>query len=140
MLDGEDDSLGELFWSVARRLRRTSRESLAPWDIAPSHGRALAVLRRHGPIRLSELSEHLRIAPRSGTEVIDALEERGFVRRHPDPGDRRATLVELTDEGTAVTDRIRAQRSSETDALFGRLSATDRTHLTRILGKLGREQ
>jgi DNA-binding MarR family transcriptional regulator len=42
-------------------------------------------------MRLSELSEHLHIAPRSATEVVDALESRGLVRRRPDPDDRRAT-------------------------------------------------
>ena len=71
-----DESLSEAFRSVARQLRDTSQETLAPWDITPSHLRALRVLRRHGAMRLSELSEHLHIAPRSTTEVVDALESR----------------------------------------------------------------
>src|SRR5512140_2117893 len=96
------DSLPELFWGVARRLRHLSRQALAPWDVTPSHGRALAVLRSHGDLRLSELSEHLHIAPRSTTEVVDALEQRGLAERRPDPADRRATLVRLTPEGGQV--------------------------------------
>ena len=51
------------------------------------------------PMRLSELSDRLHIAPRSATEVVDALEARGLVERRPDPSDRRATLVELTEHG-----------------------------------------
>src|SRR6516225_3052245 len=94
-----DESLSEAFWSVARKLRETSQETLAPWDITPSHLRALRVLSRHGAMRLSALSEHLRIAPRSTTEVVDALESRGLVQRQRDPGDRRATLVEVTEHG-----------------------------------------
>ncbi|HEV7204956.1 MAG TPA: MarR family transcriptional regulator [Jatrophihabitans sp.] len=137
MAERVDESLPELFWSVARQMRRTNRESLAPWDISPSHARALAVLRRHGALRLSELSHHLHIAPRSGTEVIDTLEERGLVERRPDPDDRRATIVELTDRGTEVTTAIWSARTAESDAVFSRLSATDRAHLARILRKLG---
>ena len=95
-----DETLSEAFWSVARQLRDTSQETLAPWDITPSHLRALRVLTRHGAMRLSELSDHLHIAARSATEVVDALESRGLVERRPDPGDRRATLVELTEHGT----------------------------------------
>jgi DNA-binding MarR family transcriptional regulator len=128
-----DETLAEAFWAVARRLRDMSQETLAPWDITPAQMRALRVLRRHGVMRLSELSDRLRIAPRSATEVVDALESRGLVQRRPDPGDRRATLVEVTDGGGGVLDTI---RGSEAERVFGRLSPTDRSHLARILRKL----
>jgi DNA-binding MarR family transcriptional regulator len=131
-----DETLREAFWSVARQLRDTSQETLAPWDIAPSHFRALRVLARHGTMRLTDLSDHLHIAPRSTTEVVDALESRGLVERRPDPGDRRATLVEVTGHGTSVLDAIRAARGTEAERVFGRLSPTDRAHLARILRKL----
>jgi DNA-binding MarR family transcriptional regulator len=133
---GADESLSEAFWSVARRLRETSHEALAPWDITPSAFRALRVLGRYGAIRLSELSEHLRIAPRSVTEVVDTLESRGLAERRPDPADRRATLAELTESGSRVLDAISAARGTEAERVFGRLSATDRAHLARILRKL----
>ena len=128
-----DETLAEAFWAVARRLRDTSQETLAPWDITPAQLRALRVLRRHGVMRLSELSDRLRIAPRSATEVVDALEKRRLVERRPDPGDRRATLVEVTDDGGSVLDAI---RGSEAERVFGRLSPADRSHLARILSKL----
>jgi DNA-binding MarR family transcriptional regulator len=133
---GADDSLSEAFWSVARRLREISREALVPWDITPSAFRALRVLGRDGAMRLSELSEHLRIAPRSVTEVVDTLESRGLAERRPDPADRRATLAELTEHGVSVLGAIRAARGTEAERVFGRLSATDRAHLARILRKL----
>jgi DNA-binding MarR family transcriptional regulator len=125
--------LAEAFRAVARQLREVSQETLAPWDISPSHLRALRVLRRHGVMRLSELSDRLHIAPRSTTEVIDALEFRGLVQRQPDPGDRRATLVEVTGHGASVLDAI---RGTEAERVFSRLSQADRAHLARILRKL----
>lgn len=131
-----DETLPEAFSSVARKLRETSREALAPWDITPSYLRALRVLSRHGPMRLSELSEHLRIAPRSTTEVVDALESRGLVERRPDPGDRRATLAGLTSHGASVLEAIRAARGTEAERVFGRLSQAERAQLARILRKL----
>ena len=128
-----DETLAEAFWAVARRLRDTSQETLAPWDITPAQLRALRMLRRHGVMRLSELSDRLHIAPRSATEVVDALESRGLAGRRPDPADRRATLVEVTGDGSGVLDAI---RGSEAERVFGRLSPTDRSHLARIIGKL----
>jgi len=131
-----DDALAEVFWAVARQLRETSQETLAPWDITPAQFRALRVLRRHGVMRQSELSDRLKIAPRSTTEVIDALQARDLAGRRPDPDDRRATLVELTEHGTNVLDAIREARGSEVERVFGRLSQTDQAHLARILRKL----
>jgi len=134
--DDADESLFETFWAVARRLRHTTRESLEPWDITPGHARALSVLMRHGAVRLSVLSEHLHIAPRSTTEVVDGLEQRGLVRREPDPSDRRATLVAVTDRGSDVGRAIKRARRAEGEKLFGALSPADRAELTRILGLL----
>ena len=128
-----DETLAEAFWAVARRLRDTSQETLAPWDITPAQLRALRMLRRHGVMRLSELSDRLRIAPRSATEVVDALEKRGLAGRRPDQDDRRATLVEVTDDGGSVLDAI---RGSEAERVFSRLTPADRSQLARILRKL----
>ncbi len=131
--DGGEESLSEAFTSVARQLRHTSQEVLAPWDITPSHLRALRVLGHHGPMHMSRLSGHLQIAARSATEVVDALEARGLVERRADPDDRRATVVELTDSGGSVLEAIRAARGTEAERLFGRLSLADQEHLARIL-------
>ena len=131
-----DESLSEAFWAVARQLRETSQETLAPWDITPAHLRALRVLNRHGTMRLSELSDHLHIAPRSTTEVVDALESRDLVRRRADPADRRATLVEVTEHGAAILEAISAVRGTEAGRVFGRLSPADRAELARILRQL----
>jgi len=131
-----DESLADAFGAVARRLREKSAETLAPWDIAPAHLRALRTLARHGTMRLSELSDHLQIAPRTATEVVDALQSRDLVRRLADPGDRRATLVEVTENGAGTLAEIRAARGTEAGRIFGRLSPADRAELGRILSQL----
>jgi DNA-binding MarR family transcriptional regulator len=134
--NADDESLSELFWAVTRGLRHLSREALEPLSVSPSHGRALSVLMRHGPLRPGALAEHLRIAARSATEVVDDLERRGLAARAPDPADRRATLVRLTEAGTAAGEAIRAARKEGAERFFGELSAADRADLARILRKL----
>jgi DNA-binding MarR family transcriptional regulator len=132
----EQEPLSDAFWAVARALRHLSRDALATWDVAPSHARALGVLARSGPVRLGELSGHLHIAARSTTDVVDSLEQRGLVRRRPDPGDRRSMFVELTAEGERVSAAIAASRAAQGERLFGRLGAEDRAQLARLLGAL----
>ena len=131
-----EESLTDAFWAVAKQLRETSQETLAPWDITPAQLRALRVLSRHGPLRLSRLSDQLHIAPRSATEVADALESRALIARQADPSDRRATLVQLTEHGRDVLAAVRAARGIEAQRQFGRLSPADRADLARILGQL----
>jgi len=104
--------------------------------VTPAQFRALRVLRRHGALRLSELSGRLHIAARSTTEVIDALESRGLVARRADPDDRRAILVEVTDHGSGVLDAIGTARGTEVERTFDRLTPADRSNLARILRKL----
>jgi DNA-binding MarR family transcriptional regulator len=133
---GGDDSLPDMFWAVARRMRRGSSETLAPFDLSPSHIRALRAMLRHDDLRLSQLAQHLQIAARSTTEVVDALEQRGLAQRSPDPDDRRATLVSATDEGRATMSAVRRARMAEADELFDRLSPADRRELARILQTL----
>jgi DNA-binding MarR family transcriptional regulator len=131
-----DESLPDAFGAVARQLREKSAETLAPWDITPAHLRALRMLARHGTMRLSELSDRLQIAPRTATEVVDALQAQDLVGRRADPADRRAILVEVTDRGTSVLAEVRATRGPEAGRIFGRLDPADRAELARILSKL----
>jgi DNA-binding MarR family transcriptional regulator len=133
---GKQESLSDSFRAVSRRLRIQSQKALAPWDVTPGQARALGVLSRHGPVRLGTLSEHLRIAPRSATEVADGLEARGLVERTADPSDRRAVLLRATPAGRRVRDEVNAARAADARALFGRLPAVDRATLARILREL----
>ena len=128
--------LGDLVMRVARSLRRRGAEAMAPWDLAPHQARALRVVARHEQLRPGELAGHLRVAPRSVTDVIDALEERGLVERAADPTDRRATVVTLTASGRGLVDELDAARRADAHTYFARLSERDQATLRRILTRL----
>ncbi len=134
--DDDPDVLGELLVRVTRGQRRRWREALAPWDLSPHHARALRVVTDRAGTRLSDLAEALHIAPRSATEVADALQARGLVERTPDPTDRRAVVLTPTDEGRRVQQEIAAARAADSRDLFARLDAADRAALARILRTL----
>lgn len=147
MPDGDLQDLGEAFFAVSRRLRAAAMEAFAAYDVTPAQVRAVRVLTKHGDrgpgdepgdggVRSSVLAEHLGIAPRSATEVVDALEAKGLVARSPDPTDRRATLVSLTERGRALAEDVRRARGAESARIFERLTATDRRDLARVLRKL----
>lgn len=138
MSDNRDDrSLGERYLAVAGRMRHASMGQLAEHGLTPAQARALAVIHRAPDgIRPGDLAARLHIAPRSATELVDALEKGALVARTDDPTDRRATLVGVTDSGRVLLAEVRNRRAEQTDQLFGALSATDRAHLDRILRRL----
>ena len=135
---GDDGTaaLGDLLMRAARTLRRRFGAVLAPWDLSPHQARALRVVCAHDGVRLSELAEALRIAPRSATEVADGLQERGLVERAADPGDRRAVVLRPTDSGRRVQREVDDARAADSRELFARLPESDRAELSRILRAL----
>lgn len=130
--------LADLLHGATRAFRQAVRQrgGLLP----PHQGRALHVVCEEGAVRPARLAERLHVTPRSVTDVIDALVEVGFVRRGPDPGDRRAQLVEPTEEGRAAEARAREVRAEMAEEFFGDLSAPDRCELGRLLAALAEER
>jgi DNA-binding MarR family transcriptional regulator len=55
-----------------------------------------------GPAMMRTLADELGLSPRNMTALVDSLEAEGLVRRKPHPTDRRATVIELTEDGTAA--------------------------------------
>lgn len=98
--------------------------------------RLIHVIAEDGPQIMSLLRERLGVSARNVTVLVDGLEKEGFARRVPHPTDRRATIIELTDEGRAVHRRVYATHADRAEALFATLSPPDRRHLSRILANL----
>ena len=135
MRDADEPSLDELLMGAARALRRRWATGLGP-DLSPHDARALRVIGHHGPTRLGVVADHLRIAPRSATDVVDRLESRGLVHRSPDPADRRAMTVSLTEVGESVLAKVDEARREGAADFFGALSDRERASLATILGRL----
>jgi DNA-binding MarR family transcriptional regulator len=64
----------------------------------PSHSAVFAQISPEGS-RLSALARGANMTPQAMGELVDELEELGYVERRPDPTDRRAKLIMLTPRG-----------------------------------------
>jgi len=64
----------------------------------PSHSAVFAQIRPEGS-RLTDLARGANVTPQALGELVDELEDLGYVVRRPDPTDRRAKLIVLTDRG-----------------------------------------
>lgn len=130
------ERLDEQLMRAARGLRRRWAHALEPLSLTPHHARALRVVGELGAPRLGLVAERLHIAPRSATEVVDALVERGLAERVADEADRRAMCVVLTVRGREVLAQVQEAQAAAGAAHFGSLSDADRADLARLLAKV----
>jgi DNA-binding MarR family transcriptional regulator len=79
--------------------------SIASLDLHPTDYKVLGILERSGPLSAGELARQSGLATASVTNLIDRLEQKGFVRRVADSADRRRVMVE------AIADRLTNARA-----------------------------
>ena len=94
----------------------------------------LGMLSRSGPVLSPTRLQVLVIQSPGGlTKTLRRLEDAGYVRRLPDPSDRRALLVELTAKGRRVSVRADAAVDAHYAAVLADLDRDDRATLNALL-------
>ncbi len=110
-----DDDVARLHHALGRS-SRLLRES-ASGGLTPTQLAVLGALLRHGPRQLTELAAAERINPTLLSRVVGRLEEGGLVRRDAQEQDRRAYVVSITEQGSALTRTLRQERCGELAAV-----------------------
>ncbi len=90
-----------------------------------------------GPMPQARLCEKLLVSGSNLTTVMDNLERDGLVRRAPNPDDRRAHLVRLSEKGRALVASAFPAHAVRIAALFGALTSAEQRELGRLCRKLG---
>ena len=101
--------------------------------------RLLLAVEEAGRLRMGDLAEDLGITARTVTTLVDALEKEGLLIRLPDPTDRRATLLELTDRARAQFEQVRSLQMELGEELVAPLDLQQRRQLLDLLGRLNKE-
>jgi DNA-binding MarR family transcriptional regulator len=98
---------------------------LRPLGVSAAGGLVLGLLRDNGALSPSDLGQRLIVTRATVTGVVDSLERRGYVRRTPNPADRRSLLVELTPGGRRVVQEVRTLIHRNEKAWMSQLSDTE---------------
>ena len=112
---------------------------LSPFELSSGDYGVLAALRRAGdPYSLSPSKLYSRLDRSSGglTKNLKRLEERGLVKRAPDPSDGRGSVVSLTRAGIDLQERIFNAFLTATQDLLDPLMARELKETDRTLSRL----
>jgi MarR family transcriptional regulator, 2-MHQ and catechol-resistance regulon repressor len=118
-------------------LRLLAEQSIANAGLCLTDFAALEALLHKGPLRISEIQDKVLLASGSMTAAIDRLEKRGLVVRKSTASDRRARIVQLTQEGRRVAAACFEKHASDLEDLMSVLSASEKQQLYASLKKLG---
>lgn len=130
------DALNQAIRLLSLRHRARAAALLTPLGLHPGQEVLLLELARSGPTIQAQLSEALAAEPPSITLMTQKLEASGHIRRKPAPSDKRASIVELTDSGTALVDQLRQVWRALAEETVTGLPAHTATELPGILDTL----
>ncbi len=123
--------------ATARALRQAYDLRLAPLDLNLSEASLLAYVAESGAMAQTRLAERLSLGRAATGSVIDGLARRGLVERSPDPDDRRVWLVEATEVGLLMSERIREIDEVLRGELRNGIARSERQQLAAVLVRLG---
>lgn len=127
------DRLGYLLKHAQQRLAEFTAQALAPYGIDGRQLAVLLVLAGQGPASQQEAAQRLGVDRTTMVGLLDVLEDKGLVTRHPAKADRRKNVVELTPAGQETL-RAATDASDEAERRFlGRLPAADAARLKEVL-------
>jgi len=121
-----------------RRLLATERDvtaghGLSMWGYAALHELAATPVRSQAVLADGLGLDRTRVIP-----VLDDLQERGLIRREPDPEDRRVRVLTITTDGRRLFRKVQRDVHRAEDELLGLLGAEDRAAFVRSAAVLGR--
>ncbi|MBC3991480.1 MarR family transcriptional regulator [Streptomyces sp. AC563] len=128
--------LSRLVGMTAAQLRRVAGDALGAVGARKDHFVVLASLAEFGPASQAALSDRTRIYKSDLVAVLNDLADGGWVRRAPDPDDRRRNVVTLTDSGErrlAELDRVLADVN---ERVMAPLDHDERRQLFALLGRV----
>ncbi len=132
-----DDSFGYLVHDVARLFaRRFNQRALRFLGLTRSQCRVLGYLARHEGINQAGLADLLEIKPMTLVRQLDRMEVDGWIERRPDPGDRRARRLFLTEKARPILARILDLSSDVRREAFADLSEEEGGRLVDLLRRV----
>lgn len=120
------------------RIHRSTQKLIATYNITISQFGVMEVLYHLGDMTIGDIIDKTLSTSGNMTVVIKNLEQEGWITRHTDPRDKRASLVQLTSKGQELIARIFPKHLTDVDGLLANLERQDKEQLISLFKKMNR--
>ncbi|GAB3392040.1 hypothetical protein GCM10027568_18610 [Humibacter soli] len=124
------DALSQMAFWMMGALTKLAADN----DLSLTQLRVLAILRDRRP-RMSDLVDHLGLEKSTLTGLVSRAEALGLVTRAPNPVDRRAVDVMLSDEGARLAEQLTDEFTRTLQSMLGSLDPSEQRALGQLLAK-----
>jgi DNA-binding MarR family transcriptional regulator len=121
---------------VSRLHRIAAGKMLRQSGLYPGQEFLMMHLWEVGAARQSELIKSVDLDPSTVTKMLQRLEQTGYVRRSPDPRDRRAVVVEATSDSCELRSQVEGAWVGLEEQTVAGLDDAERVELARLLAKV----
>ncbi len=121
--DEHAERIEQLLRDVHYQLIRLSRHELRDEGITPPRFHALYFVVRHGPVDMGTMHTQMHLSKSSLTSLVDGLVDDGLLRRERSPADRRRVVLNPTEAGVELLERLRLRRCRHLHGALDRLEA-----------------
>ena len=125
--------ISQSMFKLYHQVSRLVNECMMDEGVSLARSKFLLLLECQGPQRSTDIASALGFAPRTVTEAIDGLERDKLVKREPDPKDRRAKIVSITETGRSVISAAKQPQHKTIEAIFSVLDETQKKNLGEII-------
>ncbi len=128
-----------IFFQMAKTNRKGIQflnQHLEDLKLTSAQGMVINSLGEEDNIMFNHLGEKLDLTSATLTGIVDRLERSGFVKRQPNPGDRRSVLVALTEAGQDILPEIRTIVASANKKFLNNLSVEEETMIRGLLKRI----
>jgi len=130
------DRMAFLLIKAAFKLRELTEEALKPYGLIGKHWGILSVLREKGTLTQHDIGKCIHMDRSTMVTMIDDLEKAGLVERRPNPSDRRAYSVLMTEKGKNLLPECTRLGVAAEKKFLSVLSSKEQKELAVMLKKL----
>lgn len=127
---------GYLLGDCSRLLRRSFDERVRCVGLTAPQARLLLSLDNFPLSNQAFFADRLEVEPITLTRIADRMEEAGLLERVPDPADRRARLLQLTEKGRGLVARVRRIVDGMVEDMLEGIDDLERDQFVRLLGMI----
>jgi len=135
---------GSVLWLLGRaslRAHHLMNERFAAVGLRKLHYITMkAIERATQTVTQAQLCRYTSIDRSDMVALLNDLEREGYVRRAPDPANRRRNIVTLTGPGHTMLEKLDAIAAEARDVILGSLSAPERAQFTEYLERIVNDQ